>query len=155
MTLSPWFIASPFVCTNSQLSFPVRIWHRKLPRVTCPFWPPRSHTGLLRTQPPLRRSRTGHAFPDSWLVCMKMTLFQWVHLPNKLHYSVLPLSIAIIHQTCFIYTFRQWWVMLSSASLSKRQAELASPFPSFEGKGHQVYFFENAVSTYHVAETLL
>lgn len=116
----------------------------------------------------LTRDCSGHSLPfadhvqdmpfqvrNSPLVCMKIILFQWVHLPNKLHYSVLPLSIATIHQTCFIYTFRQWRVMLSSASLSKCQAELASPFPSFEGKGHRVYFFENAVSTYHVAETLL
>lgn len=43
--------------------------------------------------------------------------------------------------------------MSSSASLSKSQAELASPFPLSEQKG-QIYF-ENTASTYHVAETLL
>lgn len=44
---------------------------------------------------------------------------------------------------------------MSSASLSKSQAELASPFPLCEEKGHQLYFFENTASTYHIAETLL
>lgn len=102
----------------------------------------------------------GHSSP---LVYMKMVLFSVcffalyirVHLPKLLHTAVLPLSIPIVHQTLFSYTFHRWWVTLSSASLSRCQTELASFFPSVQGKGHQVYFFENAGSAYHVAETLL
>lgn len=151
-TSSPWFITSPFVCPKSQPSFPAQTWHRKLPKPAFPFWHPD-----LRHSPPSADHVQDTPFQvhNSSLVCTKMILFQWVHLPNKPYFSVLPLSIATIHKTCFIYTFCQLWVTLSSASLSKCQAELAFLFPSFEGKGHWVYFFENTVSTYHVAETLL
>lgn len=155
-TSSPWFITLLFVCPKSRSSFPARTWHRKLPGAACPFWPPRSHTGLLGGQPHFADHVRDMPFQvhNSPFVCVKMILFQRLHLPNKLHYSILPLSIATIHETFFIYTFCQWWVTFSSASLSKCQAELAFPFPSFEGKGHRAYYFENVVSPYRVTETL-
>lgn len=145
----------PCSCVQTQLPFPARTWHRNLPGAACSFQSPRSHTGLLRTQPPFADHVRDVAFQvhNSPLACTKMTLFQWLHLPNKLHWSILPLPRSAVHQNCLVCAFYQRWVTVPSARPSRREAELASPF--IERKGHRVYLFENAVFIDHVAETLV
>lgn len=155
VALPPCPDSSPsWLCPKPRSSVPAGTWHGELPGAhSDPHVLPQD---CLGHSPPLQIPSStclSRFITNSPLVPMTTILSQWLHSPNKSHYSDLPPSTATVHQTRFTYTSAsgESRVLLHRCVSVSVRGNCFS-LPLIRSEGHRDYS-ENTVFGYRVAET--